>query len=228
MNPSMKLQPWILGLTLALGGGTVWAATVTEIYGPFTPNLDIPDNDPVLTSELVSILGSSITSLTQVEVGLSLVGQPVGQGFAQDMFVSLLKSPVGGPVGLGDPAAVLLNRVPFSHDGWEVTLSDTAADDIHGQTAVGLVLSGTFQPDGRLAPGDVARPGMLSVFNGGPGNGDWRLNVGDLEAGGTMRLTGWTLRLTGESLIPEPSTWAGGLAVAGMALWAGLRARRRP
>jgi subtilisin-like proprotein convertase family protein len=59
----------------------------------------------------------------------------------------------------------------------------------------------------------------LGAFNGGTGNGDWRLNVGDLAEIGTMRLVSWSLTLTGEdtvSAVPETSTWAAGAGLAGL------------
>jgi MYXO-CTERM domain-containing protein len=92
------------------------------------------------------------------------------------------------------------------------------------------VLTGTFQPDGRTGPTDTLRPAMLSAFNGGAGNGDWRLNLGDLSAGGTMQLVSWSFTLTGEdsvSPIPEAGTWAAGLGLAALAGATWWRARRR-
>jgi hypothetical protein len=69
------------------------------------------------------------------------------------------------------------------------------------------------------------------VFAGVPGNGSWHLNVADLELGGTMRLTGWSLILTGEAgdipLIPEGGTGGGGVFIAG-AVMVGLWRRARP
>ena len=76
-----------------------------------------------------------------------------------------------------------------------------------------------------------ARTALLSAFNGGAGNGDWRLNVGDLAETGTMQLVSWSLTLTGEdasSAVPEASTWAAGLglvALAGGTWWRGRRER---
>jgi hypothetical protein len=209
---------------------------VTEIYGPFTPGAAITDNDAVLTSFLLSISSSAIQSLTQVTISFELTGTPAEAGFAGDLFASLLKTPVGGPVSVGDPSAILLNGVGitganpvgFGYDGWNITLSDLAGTDIHTHSLVSGVLTGTFQPDGRLAPGDAARPSLLDVFNGGTGNGDWRLNLGDLAAGGTMQLVSWSLTLTGAdsvSPVPESGTWAAGL---GLAALSGALAWRRP
>ena len=218
--------------------GTAHAALVTEVYGPSVVNLDIPDNQPVLTSFLESISGSTITQLTEVTISFDLRGTSAGAGFASDIFASLIKSPVGvAPTG-GDPSAILLNGVGisggdpvgFSYDGWNVTLSDTAASDIHLEAVLSGVLTGTYQPDGRTGATDTLRPALLSAFIGGTGNGDWRFNVGDLADGGTMKLVNWTLTLTGDNslaAVPEASTWAAVLglaAVTGASWW---RARRQ-
>jgi hypothetical protein len=211
---------------------------VTESYGPFTPGAAIADDDAVLTSFLLSINSSAIQSLTRVEISFELAGTPADAGFASDVFASLLKSPLGGPIGVGDPSAILLNGVGitggnpsgFGYGGWNITLSDTAGTDIHTHSLVSGVLAGTFQPDGRLVASDATGTALLGVFNGGAGNGDWRLNVGDLNAGGTMQLVSWSLSLTGEtsvSAVPEASTWAAAFGMAALAGGTWWRARRR-
>ncbi len=65
-------------------------------------------------------------------------------------------------------------------------------------------------------------------FIGGAGNGDWRLNLADPAAGGTMELVGWNLTLVGENTLstaPEAGTWASGLGLAALAAGAWWRAR---
>jgi len=232
----MKRFPILAGCLLAVAPAQ--AATITEMYGPFTPGTFITDGDSLLTAHLTTITTSMILELTEVQISFELVGSPQGDGFASDIFASLLRSPVGISPSVSDPSAVLLNRVGitgdnpvgFSYDGWSITLTDSAAVDIHGASLISGVLTGTFQPDGRLAPTDATRPSMLGVFNGLAGNGDWRLNVGDFSAGGTMQLVNWSLTLTGEdtiSAVPEASTYAAGFGLAALAggiLW---RARRR-
>ncbi len=218
---------------------SVHAASVIETYGPFTPGTLITDDDPVLTAHLHSVTTSAILELTEVEVSFQFWGTTEGAGFASDVFVSLLRSPVGDTPLVTDPSAVLLNRVGisggdpvgFGYDGWNVTLKDGAANDIHGESIVSGVLSGTFQPDGRLAPTDdgTGRLALLSAFAGLPGNGDWRLNVGDLAGGGQMQLVSWSLTLIGEDamigVVPEASTWAAGLGL--LAAVGGIRRRAR-
>lgn len=227
-----------------LAAGSASAALVTETYTPTIVTTTIADNQPVLTSFLLSINSSAILSLSEVTISFELRGTTPGYGWASDMFASLLKSPVATAPTIGDPSAVLLNRVGitdtdpvgFGYDGWNITLRDQApvgdppVTDIHGASLVSGVLTGSFQPDGRIGPTDTLRPALLSAFNGGSGNGDWRFNLGDLSAGGTMQLVSWSLTLVGEdtvSAVPEASTWAAGLAFAGAGAAQWWRSRRR-
>lgn len=238
----MKLLPTTAAALLAAGSAS--AALVTETYTPTIPATVIADNQPVLTSFLLSINSSAILSLSEVTIGFELRGTAPEVGWASDMFASLLKSPAGFAPTASDPSAVLLNRVGitdtdslgFGYDGWNVTLRDQAAAgdppvaDIHGVSIVSGVLTGSFQPDGRIGPTDALRPAMLGSFNGGAGNGDWRFNVGDLSAGGTMQLVSWSLTLVGEdtvSAVPEAPAWAAGLAIAGASAAQWWRSRRR-
>jgi MYXO-CTERM domain-containing protein len=230
-------MPMKLLLTAALlAASSASAAIVTETYTPTTVPTAIPDDQSALTSFLHSVTTSSILSLTEVTITFELRGTSPGDGWAGDIFASLLKSPMGTPLSITDPSAVLLNRVGstptddlgFSYDGWQVTLRDQAPvglpslTDIHHEYVLGGVLTGTFQPDGRISPTDTLRPALLTVFNGGTGNGDWRFNIGDLAAGGTMQLVSWSFTLSGETAVPEASTWAAGLGLAalvGGTLW---------
>lgn len=226
-----SLHPLLL--TLALSGTTsVSAAIITEPTRVYTVGYNLADlQDPPLNF-LQSINDSAIVSLTDIVVGLHLVGITEGSGFASEMFVSLNKDLsltsilingvgiTGGP--LGDP-------VGQGYDGWNVSFQDGAANgDIHAATLVSGVLTGLYEPDGRVLPTDVARPSLLGTFIGSTGNGDWRLNVGDLALGGTMRLESWSLTLSGTtalSEVPETSTYAAGLVLLGIAGAIGWRRR---
>ncbi len=234
----MKALPVLTAALLAVA--STQAALVTETFGPNLVNTAIPDNQPVLTSFLHSITTSTILQLTEVEISFELRGTTEDAGWASDIFASLIKSPVSVAPSISDPSAVLLNQVGissgdpvgFGYDGWSITLKDNATTEIHGHSFVSGVLTGTFQPDGRVGAAtlDPARSALLATFNGGVGNGDWRLNVGDLAETGTMQLVSWSLTLTGEdavSAVPEASTWCGGfglVALTGASWW---RARRR-
>lgn len=180
----------------------------------------VPDNSsPTLFSHTIS--GSGITSITRVEVQLSLTGNPAGQGWAGDIFASL-------NYNYGSQTAILLNQVGvssskpagFGFDGLTVSFADGAANgDVHlGQpTLPNTILTGTWEPDGRLNPTDGARPALLSVFNGLPADGTWTLTLSDLSPGATMTLNSWSLRIAS---VPEPNAVAltvGGLIVLAIA-----------
>jgi hypothetical protein len=203
------------------------AVVIIEPTRTFTVGTDIEDIQDPTVSFLQTVSDSAIISLTKVEVGLTLVGRGSG-GFAGEMFVSINKD-------LGATAS-LLNRVGVSgsdaigqpYDGWDVTFSDGAANgDIHTSTLSSGIQSGIWQPDGRIFATDTARTLQLGVFNGGTGNGAWRLSLADLAAGGTMRLQSWSLTLTGDNglaAVPEPAEIAG---VIGFGLFAFAAWRRR-
>ena len=228
-----------------LAAGTASAALVTETYTPTVVTTAIADNQPVLTSFLHSVTSSAILSLSELTISFELRGTASDTGWASDMFASLLKSPVGVAPTVSDPSAVLLNRVGitgsdplgFGYDGWQITLRDQAGvgdpplTDIHAVSLISGVLNGTFQPDGRVGDAtlDPARTALLSAFNGGTGNGDWRFNLGDLAAGGTMELVSWSFTLTGNdtvSAVPEAGTWAAGVGLAAAAAGVWRRSRR--
>jgi hypothetical protein len=202
------------------------AVIITEPTRTYSVGYDLADvvNPGAFFQQ--TIADSAIVSLTDVRVGLHLVGRGVG-GFAGELVVSLNKDL--------SVTSLLLNRVGvsggnpfgFGYDGWNVTLADDGAGgDIHAASLVSGILTGEFAPDGRTSPTSALRPALLNVFNGGTGNGDWYLSVADVAAGGTMRLESWSLTLTGDNglvAVPEAGTWAAGLLVAGLV---GLRAGR--
>ena len=222
------MKPFLpLALAVLAAAPSAHAVVIIEPTRTFSVGTDIADIQDPTVSFLQTVSDSAIVSLTKVEVGLHLVGRGVG-GYAGEMFVSLNKD-------LGSSAS-LLNRVGVStgdllgqpYDGWDVTFSDGAANgDIHSSTLSTGIQSGIWQPDGRIFATDTARTLQLGVFDGGTGNGAWRLNIADLAAGGTMRLQSWSLSLSGDNglaAVPEPSAIA---AVAGLGLLGFALSRRR-
>ena len=220
----MKNRFKVLAL-LSLTSAALQAAIVTENYSYTvgSPSGNIPDTGlTAIYSQTIS--GSQIETLTSVRVGLHLTGTAAGEGWAGDLYVALNRD-------LGSQTSVLLNQVGVTagnaaghgYDGWNITLRDDAAADIHGVTLSSGVLTGTHQPDGRLSPTDTARDAQLAVFNGMTGNGTWYLNLADLNPGGTMVLNSWSLELVGNeySAVPEPGAWAtlGGGLLVGFAIW---------
>jgi hypothetical protein len=210
-----------LFLPLALSAGVTASATiVTEATRNYTVGYDFSDLQDPPVSFLQAINDSTITSLTGVVVGLNLVGSTEGNGFASEMFVSLNKDLSLTSILLNRVGVTSGNSVGQGYDGWNVSFQDGAANgDIHDAVLTAGVLTGLYEPDGRGLPTDTARPELLDVFLGNTGNGDWRLNVADLDLGGTMRLVSWSLTLTGDNAaqaVPEPSTYAAGVALLGL------------
>lgn len=215
-----------LALSLVAVALTTTAATaqttLTESMRVFTVGLDIADvQDPPLAF-LQTVSDSAIVSLTRVEVGLRLVGTSPGSGFASEMFVSLNKDLGQASVLLNQVGVTLGDPVGQGYDGWNITLRDDAINgDVHGAILGSGTLTGIWAPDGRTDATSASRPSPLSLFDNDAGNGDWRLVVGDLASGGTMRLESWSLTLTGYTAVPEPAavtvvTGLGLLAVAGI------------
>ena len=136
---------------------------------------------------------------------------------------------------------MLLNRLGrsaekpsgYSDNGINVTLADSADDDIHNyrlaQSAghnnpITGALTGTWQSDGRnvdpLAVLDTSlRTTTLNSLGTGSPNGTWTLFVADVQAGGTGQLTEWKVTMQG---VPEPSSAS--LVILGLAA---VLARRR-
>ena len=131
---------------------------------------------------------------------------------------------------------MLLNRVGVSNNassfgygnqGFNITLSDSAANDVHYyQNASyslngGGQLTGTWAPDGlnidpKSTPslfGSTLPSTPLSSFNGTNPDGGWTLFVADLSAGGQSQLVSWSLDII---TVPEPSVWAFGIVCFGL------------
>lgn len=225
---------WLLAvLPLALFGQQTTTFNFNNV------NVAIPDYDPnnpqlVQSSETISGLSGNILS---IQVGLNLAGTPVA--FNSDYYVEL----VNGAGGF----AVLLNRVgesssnPFGYgdNGFNVTFSDAATNDIHfyqndsdsfnpnGQ------LTGTWQPDGEnISPAsdpsafDNAanqQTAMLSSFIGDSPDDTWTLFLADLAQGGTGQVSSWSLAIT---TTPEPTT-ASFLIVGLICLGIGFRRKQK-
>ncbi len=210
-------------------------AAVIETYSftggslPLTP----ADGTGAPASDTRTISGSSIVSLTDVDVRVTLSNPVQGGAFNGDYYLSLQH---------GSGFSVLLNRVGrtagsdlgYDDNGFHVTFDDQAANgDVHVyRTRLGglvdlsytLPLTGSWAPDGRGAsPTTVQdmdlRGSLLQVFNSAQANGGWTLQVIDFNSGGIASLTSWDLLLTGElAPIPEPAATAALTALALAAL----------
>jgi len=217
----------LLGITtgLMVWAGAAWAQT-SETNFTFSVNQLVPDanvNGLSMTTNL-SITGGTISDVT---VSLDISG-----GYNGDLY-AYLAGPNGG-------FAVLLNRVGVSNNassfgygnsGFDIVLSDSAANDVHYYQSASYTLNGngqltgTWAPDGRnigpqSAPslfGSTAPSALLGSFNGTDPNGGWTLFLADLSVGSQSQLLSWSLDIV---TVPEPSVWA--LGIMGLGLLAGM------
>ena len=176
----------------------------TNILGGI--GMSIPDGDPNGIED-VRIVASDIAQITSVKVRLQISGK-----FNGDLYVYLRHTN-----GSSSHLSVLLNRVGrtdsniygYSDSGFDVTLADTAANDIHSYRNVtnlpaNTPLSGTWQPDARfvdpaIVTVDFPRSAFLSAFNGAGASGEWTLFLADMDGGGKNSFDGWGLELTGKA-----------------------------
>ncbi len=202
----MNTKPVLLTAVLLLIPPALGAEVITENYAFSVGSGNIPDSGSRSFSQ--SLSASQIVNLTKEQVGLHLTGNPAGNGFAGDMFMSLNRN-------LGTQTAVLLNQAGvtgsnsagFSFDGWNVTLKESASangDNYFGEpTSPATILSGMWLPDERRDPFDTARPAVLDVFKGMSANSVWYLDIADLPPGGAMTFNSWSLNLTDYTAVPE-------------------------
>ena len=205
----MKKQMLFCLAVLALAGS---ARASINIYTVNNLSATIPDNDlnGYQNSQLVSGLSGPITD---VNVTLNITG-----GFNGDLYLFLSHD---------NTLAVLLNRVGLSasggvgypNTGFDITLDDQAANDVHFYQAFLYTLNGSghltgpWQPDGRLidplSPGSAfpgaTRGNTLNIFNGMDPNGSWSLFAADVSSGGISTLQGWGLAI---AVVPELSSAA--------------------
>lgn len=218
------------GLFLTFGS-LAWGAPIT-FSSNFSTSLTIPDNDStgVADTRTLSIPGGD--SIIGLEVRLEIAG-----GFNGDYYAYLRHD---------NGFAVLLNRVglssinPFGYadSGLDITLSDTAANDVHVYQSVlnpnGL-LTGEWQADGRnidppLVSDSTTRSTLIEGFEGLDPNGLWTLFVSDNSALGIGTLTGWGLTVTTErnstAVLPDGGNTIVLLLLSSVALFATTITRR--
>ena len=197
----------------------------------------IPDNNLAGMARSVEVTGYELKAPYVVTVSLKIVGTEAG-AWNGDFYADLRHVSADGTL---TQLAVLLNRpgrsadLPsgYSDNGINVTLADSADDDIHNyrfalsaghNNPITEALSGTWQADGRnvdplLALDTSLRSTNLNSLGTGSPNGTWTLFVADVQAGGTGQLTEWKVTMQG---VPEPSSAS--LVILGLAA---VLARRR-
>ncbi len=216
------------------------SAQVFNISAPINSPVAIPDNSAVGTVQSMYVDGLTGVIKT-LQVQLNILSHPGGSMYNGDLYLTLLHN---------GTSTVLLNRVGrrdgfsagYADGGFNITLSDSAAADIHSYrvtlngndfTPISLgetpgVLTGTWQPDGRTDdPESVLttslRTTSLSLFSGASPNGTWSLFLADLSPGANADLVSWSLGIV---TVPEPQNvvLATGFSLLALGLW--RRSRR--
>jgi subtilisin-like proprotein convertase family protein len=184
-------------LTVTLAHGTLYTENFDNV------NTAIPQGNPVgvTFSQTVSDIPAGET------VGGLTVSFDVSGGYNGNLY-GYLVAPNGTMVVLLNQPGVT-GSTPFGYggSGYNVTLEDTAADNIQTTPeTTGVQFSGTYQADGTLAN-----------MNGSAADGTWDLYFADLaNGGGTSTLQNWSLGITA---VPEPVGIALGVFAGITGLW---------
>ena len=181
----MKRLLVICSLALTLG----WSARGGIIYSTFANGGTIPDDNPVGTAGTATVSGLAPV-ISAITVTLDISGGYNGDLYAYLSYDGIL-IPLLNRVGVGTG-----NAFGYGDSGFDITLSSSAANNIHfyqndspSYNSSGQ-LTGTWQPDGRAidpqsSPGafDSAGTVTFAALNGLNPNGTWTLFIADLSAG---------------------------------------------
>lgn len=188
-----------------------------------TLNTAIPDGNVNGLQSTLTFNDAYFNNVLDVDVKLNISG-----GYNGDLYVYLTHSS-GFSVLLNRTGRTSGNSFGYGDAGFNITLDDAAATDIHAYGGNGgNQLTGTYQPDARnVNPATVtdasSRGAFLNAFNGLDANGGWTLFVADVSGGDQSTLVSWELDITA---VPEPVTVALGIFGGLAALLGGLRAWR--
>jgi subtilisin-like proprotein convertase family protein len=173
----------------------------------FEANGLVPDGNPIGWSDSRTLSSVPITSLSDLNVSLTITGGAIG-----DLYIYLSN---------GALSAILLNRpgktssddFGFSDEGFSITFDDSGPNGDSHLTLTGptRLAGGSWEPDARPAnPYDVLdtspRSSFLSGFNSYNPNTTWTLFVADTVSGSSSTVTSWGLTITSPSAVPEPSS----------------------
>jgi subtilisin-like proprotein convertase family protein len=213
----------ILLLCLGLGATTCAQAALFNLSSG-TLNTPIPDGNVNGVQSTLTFNDPFFNNVLDVDVKLNISG-----GYNGDLYVYLTHSS-GFSVLLNRTGRTAFNTFGYGDAGFNITLDDAAATDIHAYGGNGgAQLTGAWQPDARNSdPATVIqmvpRTAFLNAFNGLDANGSWTLFLADVSGGEQSTLVSWELDITA---VPEPVTVALGIFAAGCVLIGGARAWRR-
>lgn len=193
-----KIKIILAILAIALPG--LLRAQTTESF-TFTTNRLVPDGSFAGLSDVQNV-NSTISNIVSLRVRLKLTGEYNGDLYAY------LRHANGFTVLLNRVGVTAIDPFGYGDSGFDVTFQAGAANgDIHNYESVlipadGSPLTGTWQPDGRIAdPLSVtyvsSRSTSLTNFAGLNASGAWTLYLADVDSGGTNMLTQWGLDIVG-------------------------------
>ena len=194
-------------------------------------NASIPDDASTGMARQITV--TEMGMVNSVEVSLSISAVSGGSAFLGDLYI-YLEHDTGISVLLNRPGRRIGESFGYDdNQGLNVTFSDTGSGDIHnyrsvlsGNDTTPLVgtLAGSWKPDGRTTdPAFVlasdSSSTSLSLLNGLPSQGEWRLFVADVSGGAAHQLNNWSITLD-VTAVPEPRVWTvvSGLALLGFTL----------
>jgi len=203
MHPRLLLPSLAALLPLPLTAATSFTQSWSS---GFEANGLVPDGNPSGWSDSRTLSSVPITSITDLNVSLTITGGAVG-----DLFIYLSN---------GSYAAILLNRpgktssddFGFPDEGFNVTFDDSGPNGDSHLTLTGpsRLSGGSWEPDARPDnPYSVLdsspRSSFLSGFNSYNPNTTWTLFVADTVSGSSSTVTSWGLSINTPSIVPEPS-----------------------
>jgi len=199
---------WLLASFAFLGLVSANAQEVTLLHSVAVNQGEIPDRGQYLSMSLLDLASSGMTSITDLDVNLSLSSPNQNNPMWLGQIYSTLTY---GVASEGARTAVLLNRTGVSDSNafgsslssLNVTFDDSAATNIFNMSSG----TGTYQADGRLgvdpygsrvAYNSSSVNAGLSVLNGSLLQGQkLSLLVADTQQGAEAKLDSWGVKVTG-------------------------------
>lgn len=233
MNAFTIIRRCLFCLCIAAGPAASGQMTTNIAFNNI--NLAIPANNQFGVQNSQNITGVP-GSILNIQLSLDIAGTGYG-AFNGNYYAELLNGAGGFAVLLNRVGMSSTNSFGYSDNGFNVTFSDTAAQDIHFyqnfsyDLNLNYQLTGAWQPDGEnISPlsnppafdnAQQNQTAMLSSFDGDNPNDTWTLLVADLSQGDSAELVSWSLDIT---TAPEPT--ATSLLAVGLIIFYGSFRRR--